>query len=33
MLKKTYTEFVFLFMSKHEAKKLLTNLINKKGVL
>ena len=35
MLKKAYTEFVFLYMSKCEAKKLMTNsnLIDKKGIL
>ena len=35
MLKKVYTEFFFLYMSKREAKRLMTNsnLIDKKGVL
>ena len=35
MLKKVYTEFFFLYMSKRETKKLMTNsnLIDKKGIL
>ena len=35
MLKEVYTDFFFLYMSKREAKKLMTNsnLIDKKGVL
>ena len=35
MLKRVYTEFVLLYMSKREAKKLMTdsNLFDKKGVL
>ena len=32
-VKESVYRICFLFMSKHKAKKLLTNLIDKKGIL